>query len=181
MARKPPTRTSRFAPVHCRTPERGKEVVPDSLMGSPEVKAHWMDLGHVLILEPITMCVCGGGRCAVFQLARPEPRAHPRCEEAQSVLRKYKSSLWGRGPPTENQSPFLGAGRCQARGAVGSQQCHQPSYSLFRGRALWFSKALALQPDCLGSNPKSAVCHLGDRESCQDSQKQSLSGGFLST
>lgn len=40
-------------------------MVPDSLMGSPEVKAHWMDLGHVLILEPITMCVCGGEVCSV--------------------------------------------------------------------------------------------------------------------
>lgn len=33
--------------------------------------------------------------------------------------------------------------------------------------ALWFSTALALDLDCLGSYPTSVTCRLGDLESCQ--------------
>lgn len=48
---------SRLSPSHSATSEGGKKVVSNIAMASPEVGAHWMELSHVPIHEPITVDV----------------------------------------------------------------------------------------------------------------------------
>lgn len=49
------TSISKLTPAHSAISEEGKKVVLNTSVGSPEVEAHWMDLGHVPIPKPITV------------------------------------------------------------------------------------------------------------------------------
>lgn len=163
MARQPPTCISRLAPAPCTTSEGAKEAVPDSLMSTSEVKAHWMDLGHVLILEPITMCV---GMWSVL-IGQAWACACPRCEEVESDLRKCRSSLRGRGPDGEPESLSRGQ-EVPGTGSSGLPAMSPAILPSFRGRALWFSKPLALSGTIWIKIPNLPLA-VGDLESCQDS------------
>ena len=58
MAGRPPAYSGSL-PFTLQLQREEKMFVVDTSKGNPEVEAHWMDLSHVLLPEPITVGVGG--------------------------------------------------------------------------------------------------------------------------